>query len=420
MRSLRSNPWKEITFGEIVEHSAFGPRFSADAYSDSGNIFTLRTTDISQDGRIEYRSMPRAQLDERKFSKHFLSPGDLVISRSGRIGTTAVFDGSSEPVLPGAFLIRFRLRKAANPRFFRYWFNSNLGQQGLRSIARGAAQQNISATNVLGLTVPLPDLPAQERVVSLLSAYDDLIENNRRRIQLLEQAARLLYKEWFVHLRFPGHEHVSVVEGVPEGWRLRKIADLMKDGAVELQTGPFGTQLKAADYSETGTAVINVRNVGYGEIRPEKLEFLAEEKVMKLAKHVLRAGDVVFGRKGAVDRHALVGPAHDGWVQGSDCIRMRISGREVTPRLVSLAFREDRHKRWMLSQCGNKATMASLNQKVISRIPLLIPPHKILAMFDDHVSHEFSQIALLQRQSDAATRARDLLLPRLMNGEIPV
>jgi type I restriction enzyme S subunit len=144
MSILTPYSWQEVVFEHIVVDSAFGPRFPGTAYADDGNIATLRTTDISADGYISYGTMPLAQLDEATFAKHFLRPGDLVITRSGRIGTTAIFEGHENLVLPGAFLIRFRLSKKANPRFFRYWFNSSLGQQRLLSVARGAAQQNIN------------------------------------------------------------------------------------------------------------------------------------------------------------------------------------------------------------------------------------------------------------------------------------
>jgi type I restriction enzyme S subunit len=109
--------WQEVEFSEIVEDSAFGPRFSGAKYSDNGNIATLRTTDMSEDGKIAYEQMPRAILDEAKFAKHYLQENDLVISRSGRIGTTAVFKGFEIPVLPGAFFISISTKSKGQPLF---------------------------------------------------------------------------------------------------------------------------------------------------------------------------------------------------------------------------------------------------------------------------------------------------------------
>ena len=103
MSTSSARNWGEVVFDEIIEDSAFGPRFSGDAYDENGNIATLRTTDISEDGRISYETMPLAQLDEASFAKHLLKINDLVITRSGRVGTTALFTGYHLPVLPGAF-----------------------------------------------------------------------------------------------------------------------------------------------------------------------------------------------------------------------------------------------------------------------------------------------------------------------------
>ncbi len=106
----------------------------------------------------------------------------------------------------------------ADARFIKYLFDALL-QRRVQRFTQGAAQDNLSQEKHLSIKFPTPDLRIQKRIADILSTYDDLIENNRRRIQLLEQSARLLYKEWFVRLRFPGHEHVKIKDGVPEGWK---------------------------------------------------------------------------------------------------------------------------------------------------------------------------------------------------------
>ena len=184
---------------------------------------------------------------------------------------------------------------------------------------------------------------------------------------------------------------------------LKKIGELEAEGAASIQTGPFGTQLKASDYSPEGVPVINVRNIGYGDLRPEKLEFVPEATAERLGVHVLTEQDIVFGRKGAVDRHLFVANGQSGWVQGSDCIRLRLSSKEINPRFVSYAFLSSRHKDWMLQQCGNKATMASLNQDVIRRIELRLPHLgtqdeivSILSAYDDLIENNRRRMALLE------------------------
>ena len=382
MSSLTPHSWQEIVFDQIVKDSAFGPRFPGTAYADDGNIATLRTTDISADGNISYDTMPLAHLDEATFSNHFLKPGDLVITRSGRIGTTAIFEGHNKLVLPGAFLIRFRLSKEANPRFFCYWFNSTLGQQRLLSVARGAAQQNINITNVKTLRVPLPPLQGQQSIVSILCAYDDLIENNRRRIQLLEQAARLLYKEWFVDLRFPGHEHTQIIDGLPEGWEkkpLETVAPLKYGKALKKDDripGPFQV------YGSSGIVGTH-------------------------SKALVPGPTIIVGRKGNV------GSVY--WSPG-DC-----------HPIDTVYYMDSEHCSFFLYYALQQMTFINtdvavpgLNRDLAHSRLMLVANQKILRLFEETVSPLHRQMELLKRQNAALAKARDLLLPKLMNGKFVV
>lgn len=181
------------------------------------------------------------------------------------------------------------------------------------------------------------------------------------------------------------------------------IGEIVDQEEASIQTGPFGTQLKASHYTEDGWPVINVRNVGYGDLRPEKLEFINDETRDRLSAHVLEEQDIVFGRKGAVDRHLFVQSAQSGWLQGSDCIRLRFSSPRIEPRFVSYAFLTKSHQSWMLTQSGNKATMASLNQDIIKRIeipnfPLPIQTRiaDILSTYDDLIENNKRRMQLLE------------------------
>jgi len=187
-------------------------------------------------------------------------------------------------------------------------------------------------------------------------------------------------------------------------WRQIELGDYLEDGRISIQTGPFGTQLKASDYTSSGTPVVNVRNVGYGDLRPVKLEHVPDQVVSRLLQHILQERDIVFGRKGAVDRHLLVSESEAGWMQGSDCIRLRILTDEIVPEFLSFALRLPRHRQWMITQCSNKATMASLNQDVIARIPVKLPdPHmqisisSVLSSYDDLIENNRRRIQLFEQ-----------------------
>ena len=190
-----------------------------------------------------------------------------------------------------------------------------------------------------------------------------------------------------------------------------KILDLVITGEAKLQTGPFGTQLKASDYVDEGVPVINVRNVGFGDIRAENLEYLDEPMVEKLAAHKLEKGDIVFGRKGAVERHAFIGRVGDGWIQGSDCLRLRICSDRINNRFVSYYFKTQSHQDWMQALCSFGATMASLNQDIVKLITLPLPPIKvqdkiaaILSAYDDLIENNKRRIALLENMAEEIYR----------------
>ena len=190
----------DVKFGDICDHSAFGPRFSSDEYASDGNVACLRTMDIDANGSIDFDAMPIAKLDLSRLQNHILRRGDLVITRTGAyLGKAAVFTDFRLPVLAGAFSIYFRLnRDFADPVFIRYFFNSSRGQDAIQSIATGSAQPNLNIPNLHSLSVPLPSLSEQKAIVRILGSLDDKIELNRRMNETLEGLARALFQSWFV------------------------------------------------------------------------------------------------------------------------------------------------------------------------------------------------------------------------------
>ena len=190
------------------------------------------------------------------------------------------------------------------------------------------------------------------------------------------------------------------------------VGDLVDAGLAEIRTGPFGTQLKASDYVETGRAVLNVRNVGFGDVRPDKLEYVDEPTAQRLSAHLLEEGDIVFGRKGAVERHAFITRPFVGAMQGSDCIRLRLrADAPIRPRFASFALRTTEHQAWMQAFCSHGATMASLNQEILRQICLPDLPLQaqdaviaVLGSMEDTIENNRRRIELLEDMSRAIYR----------------
>ncbi len=172
--------WTYKPFGGLCESSAFGPRFPSDAYDENGPLATLRTTDMDEEGNISLSTMPRAAIAPSVFADHLLRPGDIVISRSGTCGVTGVFTGHDIPVVPGAFLIRFRMRDLRLNRFYRRYFNSSQGRPYLERLAVGGVQKNIKGSDVLCLLVPVPAPEEAKGIAERIECIEQDIEGNQQ------------------------------------------------------------------------------------------------------------------------------------------------------------------------------------------------------------------------------------------------
>ena len=186
------------------------------------------------------------------------------------------------------------------------------------------------------------------------------------------------------------------------------LRDFVQSGEVEIKTGPFGTQLKASEYVERGTPVLNVKNLGYSTVVKNKLDRVGSATLERLNVHILHRGDIVFGRKGAVDRHAYIGSEEEGWMQGSDCIRVRIKTQRINPRYLSYYFLTPKHRAFMIGMCSHGTTMASLNQKILEMIEVPLPDRivqdrivALLESFDEKIKINSRINNNLQRQAQA-------------------
>ncbi len=251
-------------------------------------------------------------------------------------------------------------------------------------------------------------LPSQRRDLGkILSAYDDLIETNRRRIQLLEQAARLLYKEWFVHLRFPGHEHVKIKKGVPEGWEKTTIG---KIGTIV--TGKTPSKKNPSFYG-SDVPFIKTPDMHGNAIVVTTEEMLSEEGAQSQANKTLPPRSILISCIGSVGVVAFNGIASqtnqqiNAIVPHSDIIRYWtfFMAKDLKP---------------LLDGMGGGATMANVNKSKFSSIKIVIPPRTLLEQFNGVAIPIFDQIEKLSILNNRLAKSRDLLLPRLMNGEIAV
>lgn len=361
--------------------------------------------------RLADIEMERVQLNEKEIASMLVEPGDLLFARQSLVlsgaGKCSIVINAEEPTTFESHLIRVRLRKdLADPRFFHYYFNSP--SSGIRSIVTQGVQAGIRGNDLKRLSVRVPPRAVQERIANFISAYDDLMENNRRRIKLLEESVRFLYREWFLCLRFPGHEHVRGDDGVPEGWELKPLGDLIKTAS-----GGTPSRKKPELYGE-GFLWVKTKELNGGFI------FDTEEKITRAglegsSAKMFPAGTVLLAMYGAtIGATAILGtPA----TTNQACCAFLVSDIKG---LNYYCFQWLKEIKDVLVGMGMGAAQPNLSQEMIRKINFLMPPKSLLSEFDECVGALFRQMAALTQYNEKLAQARDLLLPRLMSGEIEV
>ncbi len=324
---------------------------------------------------------------------------DVLFSNIGSIGDAARVVTETEFSIKNVALFRPNPAKI-DPLYFYYLVISPYFRGRFLNVRSGSAQPFISLESFRSLKFKcLRDKKAQENAGTILSAYDDLIENNRRRIQLLEKAARLLYKEWFVHLRFPGHEHTQIINGVPERWEkkpLREIADVT-----------MGQSPKSIYYNKDGNGLPFHQGVTNFGVR-----FPTHQTYCTVQNRIAKPGDILFSVRAPVGR---INITHDKIVIGRGLAAIRsICDHQnyLFYALKSHFFKED--------MIGGGAIFAAITKKDLHGVELIQPTDRIAAMFMEHVFPIDLQIANLHQTIERLAKARDLLLPKLMNGEVAV
>ncbi|PZX10947.1 type I restriction enzyme S subunit [Palleronia aestuarii] len=320
-------------------------------------------------------------------------PG-IIIGRKGTLGSVHY---SESDYWPHDTTLWSKSLNGNNPRFVYY----ALKCLGLEKFNVGGANPTLNRNHIHGLPIFLPGRNVQDTIVSILSAYDDLIETNRRRIALLEEAARLLYREWFVHFRFPGHEHVPLTDGLPEGWErfaLSDLADFIN-----------GFAFKPAHLGDTGLPIVKIPELKQGVT--EKTPRNDGEMVPE--KYHLKDGDLLFSWSGTL--------AVNVWTSGPALLNQHLF--HVVPRgRVSRGFLMCAIREALIAFENQTvgATMKHIRRSALDRVFVPLPDRAFMSPVKDTLTNTYDQLIVLHQQNQKLAQARDLLLPRLMNGEIAV
>ncbi len=393
------------TLANVCESVRYG--YTASAISEPYGPLFLRITDIVPES-LDWESVPYCLIEDDDRKRFTLAVGDIVVARTGAtVGYAKLIRDAVDAVF-ASYLVRFRVDpKLADPAYVGRLVESQVYKSFVQSRIGGAAQPNASAPVLGAFEFALPSRQSQQRIADILSAYDDLIENNRRRMALLEDTARQLYREWFVRLRFPGHEHTRITNGVPEGWERKAIEQL----ACYLNRGI------APHYDDEAEGlVINQKCIRAGRL---DLSLARRQSREYTPKRQIQHGDILVNStgEGTLGRVAQVlAPIENCTVDTHVTIVRPAAG--VGIHYIGQALMEWEPR---LSTMGRGATnQTELSRRQIGDVQILVPQRLLLQQFEDFAAPSFRQAWVLMEQNAKLRAARDLLLPRLMSGEIAV
>lgn len=396
--------WRQITLGDAI-HVKHGFAFKGEYFSDNGEYVVLTPGNFHEAGGFRLRPGKDRFYTGDIPEDYVLEEGDVIVAMTeqgpGLLGSSALISEG------GKYLHNQRLgliqkldETILDRRFLYYLFNTAAVRGQISGSATGTKVRHTAPERIYRVKVQIPsDVSEQRQIAETLSSYDDLIENNRRRIQLLEQAARLLYKEWFVHLRFPGHEHTQIIDGVPAGWGkkpLGEIADIT-----------MGQSPKSIYYNEEGNGLPFHQGVTNFGVR-----FPSHETYCTVQNRLAEPGDILFSVRAPVGR---INITQDKIVIGRGIAAIR-SNRDQQ-NLLFYALKSHFFKEDMM---GGGAIFAAITKKDLHEVKLLQPSDQLAELFMGHMLPTDLQIANLQHAIEGLAKARDLLLPKLMNGEVAV
>jgi type I restriction enzyme S subunit len=397
------------SWGGLIQTGPFGSQLHQHDYSEQG-IPVVMPKDI-RNGRIDESGI--ARIPEGKasqLSRHFLKAGSVVFPRRGEISKCAYINEEQAGFLCGTGCIKIEPpEEKLRSKFLFYFLGLRQSVEWLERNAVGTTMLNLNTKILGGLKVPLFAPKKQDEIVEILSAYDDLIENNRRRIQLLEQAARLLYKEWFVHLRFPGHEHTPIIDGVPEGWEKKKIAEVCETiggGTPSTKVSEYWdgdiTWVVPSDITNNNSLILlkSERKITEKGLRESSAKMVPAETILMTSR-------ASVGFFALMDHEVCTNQGFINIVPHDDHSRMYL--------LFNLLSRVNE-----IRSNAKGTTYPEISKGRFREMDITIPSKTLMYQFGEIAYDTIRQVRCLMRSNMNLAKARDLLLPKLMNGEVAV
>ena len=405
--------WKKVRLGNLCEITS-SKRFHLSERTKTGiPFYCTKEILLKLKGETNFECDYIAEKLYEDIKSKFGVPqtNDLLLTTRGTIGYPYLYKQSDNFYFADGNLSWFKnFSKELDSCFLYYWFLSNDGKSKVDSIAKGTAQKAVPITGLGTLEILLPPLETQQKIAGILSAYDDLIENNRKQIKLLEEAAQKLYKEWFVKLNFPGHENVKIVDGTPEGWKKVRAEDYFE---VTIGKTPPRNETKWFSKGSIGKKWISIADMGNsGVFIFQTSENLTNEAIESKNVKIIPANTVLLSFKLTVGRVSITTEE----MTTNEAIAHFVTDIKFIREYIYLYLKNFHYD----SLGSTSAISTAINSKIVKSMPIIIPPESLLEFFSKLAAPYFDKIKSLQNQIQLLQSARDKLLPTLMKGDIDV
>jgi len=411
---MKKEGWKDVKLGEVTTKLGDGLH-GTPKYDDDGEYFFINGNNLVNGNIIFNESTKKVSKEEYLKYKKDLNNRTILVSINGTLGNVAVYN--NEKVVLGKSACYFNIHDGMDKQFVKYVLNDKKFQDYIILYSTGSTIKNMPLSAMRSFSFGIPEsILTQQKIATILSNYDNLIENNEKRIKILEQIAKLIYEEWFVKFKFPGHEKVKMIDSktefdkIPDGWDVKSIMDIdyfsfINEGIKEFS----GEKEYFATANIDGLAIIKEGEIVTYENKPSRAQ--KEPKI----------NSVWFARM--KDSYKVLGVTKiNKNIAENSILSSGFAGFESEEKIFPFLFLNITSKRFddLKNLYATGATQVSLNNDGLANIKIIYPKKEIVENFGMFVKPLIDQLFISQLKNQLLRKTRDFLLPKLISGEVDV
>ena len=352
-----------------------------------------------------------SELGLENSSSKLIPSNTMIIASRMAVGKAVLFN---RDVAINQDLKAFYPKKNTDGLFLLQWYLSQ--SEKIESLATGSTVKGIRLDDLTLLPIDLPPLPEQQKIATILSSVDNVIEKTRAQIDKLKDLKTGMMQELLTkgigHTEFKN----SPMGRIPAAWEIARLGDIVLPKGI--QTGPFGSQLHSHEYIERGVPVIMPRDMKGNKIDPASVAHIPLEKAVELDKHRVEVGDLVFARRGDIGRFALVDKSNEGWVCGTGCLKVRLQP-SVSPAFIASYLTLTPVIEWLNTNAVGQ-TMLNLNTSILSELPIILPPEHEQAVIGEAILSLDNKVASRSDKLSGLLRVKKALMQDLLTGKVRV